>query len=202
MEESGNIQTIVSQTNTFLAYSNQGKLSLGTEYNRSRFRKDLADNDGARYKIERVSPESREQRGFYHGAVIPLWAFLDGNDWRDSNTLEHYHHEAKKEFNGGMIMRNGKQEVYGKSTKGELNKGYLDRVVDHLEEQYAIKRQDVLNPEEYKKWRDEIYGLGGVDNFIEYMVEIGKLSAPEGYVKEEIKVIDYPQYESKTAFDD
>lgn len=165
----------------FLAHSDKGALSLGTEYNRARFKQDLKDNDGARYRIERISPESREQRGFYHGAVLPLWAFLDGNDWRDHNTLEHYHHEAKKEFNGDFIVRAGKKEKFGKSTKGVLNKGYLERVIDFLEEQYAIDRALVLNPESYKQWRDELYGTGETDSFIEYMVEIGLLKPSERY---------------------
>lgn len=166
----------------FLAHSDKGNLSLGTEHNRARFRQDLKDNDGARYRIERLSPESRDQRGFYHGAVLPLWAFLDGNDWRDHNTLEHYHHEAKKEFNGDIIIRAGKKEKFGKSTKGVLNRGYLDRIIDFLEEQYAINRVEVLNPETYKVWRDELYGTGETDSFIEYMVELGLLKAPEGYI--------------------
>lgn len=166
----------------FLAYSNKGNLSLGTEFNRARFKQDLKDNDGARYRIERLTPESRDQRGFFEGAVIPLWVFLDGNDWRDTSILKHYHNEAKKEFNGEIIIRNGKKEKYGKSTKGLLNKGFLERVIDFLEEQYGIDREIVLNPEQYKRWRDELYGTGETDSFIEYLVEIGLLKAPGGYI--------------------
>lgn len=183
---------------TFLAYSDKGKLSLGTEYNRSRFKQDLAENDGARYRIERITPESREQRGFYHGAVLPLWAFLDGNEWHDGNVLEHYHHEAKKEFNGDFIVRAGKKERFGKSTKGALNKGFLERVIDFLEEQYGIDREKVLNPEAYKKWRDELYANGQADSYIEYMQEIGLLKG--GEIKEESKEIDYPELKEMPKF--
>jgi cobalamin biosynthesis Mg chelatase CobN len=33
-----------------------------------------------------------------------------------------------------------------------------------------------LNPEEYKTWRDLIRDGGGPDNFIDYLVETGRLS--------------------------
>lgn len=165
----------------FLAYSNKGALSLGTEYNRARFKQDLRENDGARYRIERMTPESRDQRGFFEGAVIPLWVYLDGNDWRNSNIVKHYHNESKKEFNGDFIIRAGQKEKIGKSTKGILNKGFLDKVIDFLEEQYGIERIEVLNPETYKRWRDELYGTGETDDFIEYMVETGMLKRTPEY---------------------
>lgn len=159
----------------FIAQSKEGKLKFSSIYAKNRFTQDLKDNDGARYRITRETPESRKQRGFYHGAVIPLWIYLDGNDYRNSTLIEHYHHEAKKEFNTGMIVRNGVTEKYGKSTKGILNKGYLDKVVDHLEEQYGIKRQDVLDNEHYKEWRDSIYPHGGPDHYIAYLIELKKV---------------------------
>lgn len=161
--------------NKFSAVSTGIGLSFGSDYNKVRLLKDLKENKGARYKVIRETPESREVRGFYHGAVIPLWVFLDGNDYRDSAICAHYHNEAKKEFNGDIIIRAGKKEKIGKSTKGKLNSGYVDRVIDSLEEQYGIDRSKVLDTELYKKWRDEIYPYGGADNFIQYMSEIGLL---------------------------
>ena len=160
---------------TFLAQSKNGRLSASSEYTAALLRKDLAENDGARYSIERLTPESGKQRRFYHGAVIPLWAFLNGYDYKDSNTLEWLHHEAKKEFNGEVVMLDGKPAKRGKSTKGALNKGYLERIIDYLEEQYGIDRTQVLNPEKYKDFRDRIYPYSTYDSYIDYLIDIGLL---------------------------
>jgi len=160
---------------TFLANVRNGAFNFGSDYNKQRFLEDARQNEGARYRIERITPESQKQRGFLHGAVYPLWVYLDENDHRDSNIIDHYHHEAKKEFNGGMIVRDGEMEKYGKSTKGVLNKGYLDRVIDNLEAHYGIDRGIVLDTKQYKHWKDDIYPAGGPDNYVDYMVEIGLL---------------------------
>lgn len=113
-------------------------------------------------------PESRKQRKFYHGAVLTLYAYLNGLDYRDNEVLDFLHEELKREFNGEDIILDGKRKRMGRSTRGHL-KEYLDRVIDYLEEQYGIDRGIVLNPELYKKFRDEIYGEGEFDTFIDYM---------------------------------
>ena len=162
----------------FWAQSKDDKLNLGSGYLRNRFAADLQANPGARYKIERITPESRKQRGFYHGAVIPLWAYLNEMDYHDGDILDMLHGEAKKEFNGDMVVIDGKPRHVGRSTKGELAQGYLDKFVDYLEEQYAIDRTKVLDTKQYEKWRDEIFAFSpqdGPDCFICYMKEIGWL---------------------------
>jgi len=161
-------------SNKFIAISEAGKLRM-SDYNADRFRKDLKNNPGARYKIERLTPESKEQRGFYHGGVLSLWAFLNDLDHKDSNIIEELHHYAKKEFNGMIIILEGKKKKVGKSTKGILNTGYIEKVIEYLEENYAIDRATMLNPEEYKRWRDEIAPYSKIDNYIDFLVEQGIL---------------------------
>lgn len=144
-----------------------------SDYGRAKFIKFLKDNPGVRLTIEPMMPESRNQRAFYHGAVLVLWAYLDGNDWRDGETLNQYHEIAKREFNGEDIVVHGEVKRVSKSTKGMLNHGYLERVIDYLVESYGIDQGLVLNPETYKKFRDEIYpNTSKYDTFIDYMKSI------------------------------
>ena len=73
----------------------------------------------------------------------------------------------------GIIVVHGEPHKVAKSTKGMLNKGYLERVIDHLVENYGIDPAMVLNPELYKKFRDEIYPMTSkYDTFIDYMVDL------------------------------
>jgi len=131
------------------------------------------------------TPESRKIRGFYEGGVIALWVFLDGNDWRNSRISQHYHQEANKEFNGEMIMRGGKPEKIGLTSKGLLagENGMIEKVTLYIIEQYGIDEQhlrnEILNPEKYKHWRDTLYPYGGPETYIEYLLSIGKLSLPK-----------------------
>lgn len=120
--------------------------------------------------IEPTLPESRNQRAFYHAAVLVLWAYLDGKNYRDSLVLEQMHEIAKREFNGEVMVVNGTPHKVSKSTKGLLNKGYLERVIDYLVESYGIDQGAVLNPEIYKKFRDEVYPFTSkYDTFIDYL---------------------------------
>lgn len=133
----------------------------------------MKENPNTRFSIEPLVPESRSQRGFYHGAVIVLWAYLDGKDYRDSLVLEQMHEVAKQEFNGEILVVNGNGHKVSKSTKGLLNGGYLERVIDYLAESYGIDPQICLNPEIYKKFRDEIYPFTNkYDTFIDYMKDL------------------------------
>ena len=161
----------------FHAQSLGNKLSFGTSYNRERFLWDLKENPHARYRIERITPENRKVQRFYHGACIPLWAFLNGLDYRDGNILGELHAQAKREFNGDMIIVDGNPVKIGLSTKGKL-RVILDKFVDYLEENYAIDRDEVLNNEKFKYWRDVIFPGGGPDNYIDYLVDTGKLKRP------------------------
>lgn len=160
----------------FKAVIKNGGLGFPNDYQRDKFRQLLKENEGIRVKIELDTPESTNQRAFYHGAVLPLWAYLDGKDYRDGDILNQLHEIAKREFNGEIIMIHGKPEKVGKSTKGLLRSGYLERVIDYLVENYGIDQGLVLNPELYKKFRDEIYPFDTkYDTFIEYMKDLNLL---------------------------
>jgi len=132
------------------------------------------ENEGGNYQINLISAESKKQRGFFEGAIIPLWVFLDGHDHRDSKINKHYREKAKEEFNGDIIIRNGKEELIGLSTKGILPE-FTEKIISYLEENYGIKREEVLNSKHCKNWRDTIYSLGKSETYIDYLVEIGRL---------------------------
>jgi len=159
-----------------------GKLEIG-DYNRAKLNDFLKDkkNQGRKIAIQDRAPESRKQRAFYHSAVLTLWAYLNGQDYKDGDEIGFLHEHAKREFNGEIVLVEGKPVKRGKSTTGLLsendqaNSGYIDRVVTYLEENYGIDRTKVLNPEHYKTWRDEIFSFGKQDNYIDYLLEIGLL---------------------------
>lgn len=162
---------------TFNAVSLDGKLSLGSEYNSARFRKFLKDHPYARLKISPLLPESGQLRRFYFGALVTLIAFYQDNmDYRNGDDLEKIHEWLKLEFNAHVVEISGKKVKVAKSTKGEL-KSMIERVMDWMGEQgYAI---DVLNPDEYKRFMDEIYSDGLYDNYISYLIDMGRLPSHE-----------------------
>ncbi len=158
---------------TFVATSNGKSLNLGSEYNKARFRKDLMQHIGRKYRITLEDYESKEQRGFFEGAVIPLWVYLDGNDYKSSKIIKQYREEAKREFNPEILTIAGKVKKVPGSTKNKL--GIIEKVIDFMEEQYGIKREVVLNTELYKKYRDEIRPFDTeykYETFIDYMREL------------------------------
>lgn len=156
----------------FAARAQKGGLVFPSDYQRDQFRKYVKENDGIRLQIEPIVPDSNNQRAFYHGAIIPLWAYLDGKDHRDSNVLDQMHQVAKLEFNGGVIVVNNVSHKVAQSTKGKLNQGFIERVMDYLAENYGIDPSVVLNPELYKRFRDEIYPYSNYEDFIAYMRDI------------------------------
>lgn len=158
--------------NNFTAHVENGGLKFESDRQRTEFKNFLKEHEGARLKFEMIVPESPRQRAFYHGAVIPLWAYLDGKDYRDADVLEYMHEIAKREFNGDIVVVNGKTEKIGKSSKGLLKDGYLERVIDYLAENYGIDPSVVLNPELYKRFRDTVYPYESYDTFIDYLVDL------------------------------
>ena len=145
-----------------------------TDYVKADLLDDQKEHEGTIYQITRKSRESKKGRGFLHGGVYTLWAYLDGKDYRNYKLIDWIHDEAKKEFNGAMMMFDGKRKLVGKSTKGMLSE-FTEKVVEHLEENYGIKREGVLDPEDYKHFMDEIYSTGEYDDYIQYLIDTGKL---------------------------
>lgn len=155
-----------------------GGFDLGSDYNRARLKAHLKKNAGKKFRIEDLEVESLDQRGYFEGAVIRLWVYLDGNDHKDSVRVKQYHDFAKEEFNPEYVKIAGKMRKRGASTKGKLKgeHGIIEKVIMFLEEQYGIDRMEVLDPKKYKDWRDTIFPFGGPDNYIDYLVSIKKLT--------------------------
>lgn len=152
----------------------KASLSMGSEYNRARFADFLKENPGIRFRIDPFTPESKDQRRWFEGALIPFLTYFQENmDFKDRNDLELVRNWVKTEFNGKFITIGGKSLKVAKSTKGELSRGLIDRIMDWAGEQgYPI---EYLLPDRYKKWRDEIYGYGGPPTYIEYLESTGEL---------------------------
>jgi hypothetical protein len=164
----------------FLATIKAGGLSFGSDFNRGRFIDWSKKNIGQRVGITLLLPESYQQRKFFEGAICPLVAFFqEGMNHRNWNDVKECRETLKIEFNGVYTNVKGLSTKIGGSTKGELNQGFLDRVIDWLEENYGIDRAEVLNPKDYEDWRDRIFPYGGPDTYIDYLVETGRLIIPK-----------------------
>lgn len=135
-------------------------------------------NAGKRFILSDLLPESQHQRKFFEGAVIRMWVYLDGKDWKDNAICKEYHEFAKLEFNPKKVVINKKLVTIGGSTKGKLQREEIcDKVIDYLEENYGIDRALVLNPKEYKEWRDKLRSFSDVPfDYIDYLISTKKLS--------------------------
>lgn len=179
----------------FLGTIKPGGISFGSEFNRGRFLDWTKKNVGQRVGLSLLLPESTKQRGFFEGGVCALVAFYqEGMNHLDPEDIKTVREMLKIEFNGVFVKIGGKSTKIGGSTKGELNEGFLDRVIDWMEEEYGIDRAVVLNPATYKDWRDRVYPEGGPSNFIDYMVEIGLLQIPkEKHIPKKVVRPDRPE---------
>lgn len=158
----------------FTAISTGDGLDLISDYKRNEFKKFLLENKGIRLKIEPITPESKSVRAFYEGAVVPLFCYYQENmDYKNPDHLKKVREWLALEFNGELVNVGGKIHKVAKSTKGELGKGYIDRVMDYMADNgYELH---LLDPTQYKMWRDTIYPFGGPENYIDYLVSVGKL---------------------------
>jgi len=145
-----------------------------TDYVKLSLQQDQKEHEGHIYQITRKSRESKRGRGFLHGGVYTLWAYLDGKDYRDYKLIDWIHEEAKKEFNGEVLVFDGKRRLKGKTTKGILQE-FTEKVIEHLEENYGIKREEVLNPDDYKWFIDKVYSTGEYDDYIQYLKDTKRL---------------------------
>jgi hypothetical protein len=138
----------------------------------------IRENPNATFVISARLPESRKQRKYLHGALIPLIAFYqEGMSHKSSADLDRVFEWLKQEFNGDMVIIGDKPVRIGMSTKGgkALNE-ICEKVTDWLVDNYAPPA-DAMNPKKYKYWRDAIYPYSdGAENYIDYLVETGVLS--------------------------
>jgi hypothetical protein len=131
-----------------------------------------------RLTLQHDAPESGAMRRYYHGAVIPLWVYLDGKDHRSAEVRRDYTELAKIEFNGQILYVNGQERRIGRSTKGSAILGpHLETVIAYLEENYAIDRTRCLDPEHYKTFISTIYMHGKYDTYIDFLLAEGRLPA-------------------------
>jgi hypothetical protein len=157
----------------------EGGLEM-SDYQRKTLKQYNKDNTGSRMclVIDKETPESRNQRKMYHGAYLPLWAFLDGKNYKDHQVLEDLHEVAKLEFNPTVVIVNGKDRKIGKSTKGKLNQGFMERFLDNLVENYGIDPSKVLNTDHYKDFRDRIWPFTTkYDTYIDYLLDMKILTS-------------------------
>lgn len=168
---------------TFWAQSDPtapGKLSLGSDFNRARFADHLKKHPGTRYKIEPFTPESREQRGFFEGGLIPFIAYFQENiDYNDSDQLRRVRDWLMLEFNASFLTMGGKAIKVAKSSKGQLSRGLMERIMDWCGENGMPI--ELLNPNDYKDWRDRVRPSAGPGTYLDYLVETGKLRPKESY---------------------
>lgn len=155
----------------FIAKIQDGKIVFKDDFLREKFAKFVKFHEGKRIFITPTFKESDKQRGFFEGGVVALVAYLDGKDYTNTEILRNTREWLKIEFNSDFVVINDKSHKVGKSTRGRLNEGFLERVIDWIEENYGIKREDVLDTKEYKKWRDQVFPFGGPDTYIDYLRE-------------------------------
>lgn len=154
-------------------YKEEGGFNFGQS--RERVLNHCKHNAGKRFTLSDHMPESYSQRKFYHGAVLPLWIYLDGKDYKDSNLRDSYHELAKIEFNAEMVVTKGRTVKIGKSTKHKLNEGFLEKVIENLEDQYGVKREECLDPKDYKHFKDKIFMESEFDDYIDYLKSLNRI---------------------------
>lgn len=143
-----------------------------SEYWRSKVKQAVKDAGAPiRAEIHTLLPESRNQRKYVMGGLIPLLVYLDGNDYRDSETCDRYFETFKREFTPETMVINGKVEVFGKSSKGgKALQQFTEKLQEFLNDEYGIAYDSkAVNVDEYKKFRDEIYSFSPeYEDWIDY----------------------------------
>lgn len=153
----------------------EGSLTFGRRFDE--FKQFAEANPRMRYWVVPQLPESRKQRGYYHGAVLTLWAYLDEKNYRSSAVLSDYHKIVQMEFAGHTEVTNNKVYTVPGSTKGKLD-DIIEKLIDMLEEQYGVDRQQCLDPEHFKDFRDRIYPTGEFDTYIDYLLHQNRIKKP------------------------
>ena len=141
-----------------------------SEYHTKLIRQAVKDQGGPiRAEINVLTPESRKARAYLMGGILPLAVYLDGQDYKDSETCERYFEYYKSEFYPVAVKIEGKIRLFGKSTKGsKALKQFTERLQDYLHEQHGISYDNkAMNPECYKEWRDTL-SMSTTDDWITF----------------------------------
>jgi hypothetical protein len=135
----------------------------------------MKKNPNMPFELVPLLPESKDQRGFFEGAICPLVAFYQERmNHHDSKDVKKVREWLKIEFNGEMVEISGKVNKIAASTKNKLNQGFLERVEGYLIDNYAPPKE-VFDTKKYDHWKDTIFPYGGPDNYLDYLIEVGIL---------------------------
>lgn len=163
----------MSKATTFIVKTRKGGIQFLSEFNKNRFLEFCRQNDGTLLEVKPKRIESGRQRGFFEGAVVPLFAYHQENlDHRDQEDLRQAREWLKLEYNASLLNIGGKSHLVAKTTKGNLQE-FLERVIRGMEEMGIDV--SVLNPTEYKNWKYSIYPTGEYDNYIDYLIAIKRI---------------------------
>ena len=154
--------------------SGQG-LNLGHR-NTAIFLDFVKKNPGLPWKLEALITESKKQRGFFEGALVPLVAFYqEGMSHQKTEDLHRVREWLKLEFTSEGVMVGGKLQRVAKSSKGSHALRLLvERTVEWLEENYQPP-VEALDGKSFKHWRDTVFPYGGPADYISYLCEVGIL---------------------------
>lgn len=156
----------------FKATMEKGKFNFGSPEARTSFTEYASKHEGNIFSIELY--ESMKERRWFEGAVVPMITFYqEGMDHKNPDHNREVREWLKLEFNPEIICIKGISHTIAASTKGQLNKGFVEDVMNWMSDQgYKV---EYLLPSMYKDWRDRLFANGGPDNFIDYLVSIKKL---------------------------
>ncbi len=150
----------------------ESRFEIG-EYHLKKIKEAVKDGP-VRAQIETIVPESRQQRKYLHGSLIPLWIALDGNDYKNQEINDFYFEQMKREFSPEAIKIHGKIQIRGKSSRGAKALNTLtEKLIDMMVEEYGLKYDsEVLKPANFEKFRDELYMTGTWDSYLDYAKEM------------------------------
>jgi len=108
---------------------------------------------GKKVIIEIDERESKELRGFFEGAIVPVWYYL--NPLAGWKSFADARDNIKLEFNGRTIRdRNAREIRIAKSTMMSTLQWekFIGRIMDYFKENGML--QWYPDPTDYKLWRD------------------------------------------------
>lgn len=160
-------------------FSKDGKGFVFSDFYKKKLVWYMRHNPNQPFELKPILIESKKQRGWFEGGICPLFAFYqNGLDHHESADVRKVREWLKVEFNSEIVALGGIAHKVPKSTKNELNSGFLERVVDYMVENYAPP-QEALDPKKYKHWHDSVFPYGGPDNYIDYLLELKIIKSME-----------------------
>lgn len=134
-----------------------GRINFETDYGQHRFNQFLLDNEGKKFKIEKLrNPVSDELRGYYYAAVLPMvkstipeWSGLSDED---------VHEILKKQFTSFKYFNvfTKRTELVGRSAISNASNSkramdFIEKIREWLATDYYV---ELPSPEDYKNERD------------------------------------------------